>query len=221
MRATTGAIEACVIDKETMEPQIQVIGPANQKPIGLCGSGLIDLIGELFRCGIINARGKFIKEGNRIRHDEWGGAAYIVATPDESADGRELSLGETDIDNFIRAKGAIFSAIQTMLAILGFDVNVIEHVYVAGGIGSVINMRQAIRIGMLPNLPIEKYQYIGNSSLNGAYSMLVSQDANETVGKIGKDMTYIELSTHHGYMDELVAACFLPHTNGALFENLE
>jgi uncharacterized 2Fe-2S/4Fe-4S cluster protein (DUF4445 family) len=221
MRATTGAIEACVIDGETMEPQIKIIGPADQKPIGVCGSGLIDLIGELFRHGIINARGRFIKDGKRVRRDEWGGAAYVVATPDESADDREISLGESDIDNFIRAKGAIFSAIQTMLAILDFDVSVIEHVYVAGGIGSVINIRQAVRIGMLPNLPIEKYQYIGNSSLGGAYSMLVSQEAVETVEKIGRNMTYIELSTHPGYMDELVAASFLPHTNGALFENIK
>jgi uncharacterized 2Fe-2S/4Fe-4S cluster protein (DUF4445 family) len=221
MRATTGAVEACVIDGDTMEPQVKIIGPADQKPIGVCGSGLIDIIGELFCHGIINARGKFIKEGKRIRRDEWGGAAYIVATPEESADGKEISLGEPDIDNFIRAKGAIFSAIQTMLAILDFDVNIIEHVYVAGGIGSVINVRQAVRIGMLPNLPIEKYQYIGNSSLSGAYSMLVSREAVETVGKIGRDMTYIELSTHPGYMDELVAASFLPHTNGALFEKLD
>jgi uncharacterized 2Fe-2S/4Fe-4S cluster protein (DUF4445 family) len=221
MRATDGAIEACTVDGESMEPQITIIGATGQKPLGLCGSGLLDLVGELFRCGIINARGKFIREGKRIRRDEWGGAAYVVVCAGESANGKEISLGETDIDNFIRAKGAIFSAIQTMLAILDFDPSVIENVYVAGGIGSGINMRQAMRIGMLPNLPTEKYRYIGNSSLHGAYSMLVSQEAARAVKGIGKGMTYIELSTHPAYMDELVAACFLPHTNGALFENVE
>jgi uncharacterized 2Fe-2S/4Fe-4S cluster protein (DUF4445 family) len=221
IRASTGAIEACVIDRETMEPQITVIGSINQKPLGICGSGLIDIVGELFRCDIINSKGKFIKDGKRIRRDECGGAAYIVATSDESADSREISLNETDIDNFIRAKGAIFSALQTMLTMLDIESHVIKNVYVAGGIGNGINIQQAIRIGLLPNLPIETFHYIGNSSLSGAYSMLVSQEAAETIKKIGKDMTYIELSSHPKYMDEFVGACFLPHTNGELFKNNE
>ena len=220
MRATDGAIEACTIDRETMEPKLSVIGAAGQIPLGICGSGLIDLIGELFRCGIINARGKFIREGKRIRRDEWGGCSFIAAyNNDASGGGREIAVNETDIDNFIRAKGAIFSAIQTMLKMLEFDISVIGNVYVAGGIGSGINIPQAVRIGMLPAIPVEKYHYIGNSSLHGAYAMLVSREAAAEIAKIGRDMTYIELSSHPGYMDELVAACFLPHTNGALFEN--
>jgi uncharacterized 2Fe-2S/4Fe-4S cluster protein (DUF4445 family) len=220
MRATDGAIEACAIDAETMEPHIKVIGSEGQKPLGLCGSGLIDIVGELFRCGIINAKGKFSKDGKRIRRDEWSGSgnAYIIALSNETADGSEIVLNEIDIDNFIRAKGAVFSAIRTMLAALELDANVIENVYVAGGIGGGINIQQAIRIGMLPKLPQEKYHYIGNSSLHGAYSMLVSPEAAEIIQKTAGTMTYIELSTHPGYMDEFVAACFLPHTNGGLFD---
>jgi uncharacterized 2Fe-2S/4Fe-4S cluster protein (DUF4445 family) len=215
MRATDGAIEACVIDAETMEPRIKVIGgggqkPEGQMPLGLCGSGLIDIVGELFRCGIINAKGKFSKDGKRIHRGEWGEAAYIIAD--------QIALTETDIDNFIRAKGAVFSAIRTMLAALDFDVNVIENIYVAGGIGGGINIQQAIRIGMLPNIQLEKYHYIGNSSLHGAYSMLVSRTAAEMIQKTARTITYIELSTHPGYMDEFTAACFLPHTNGGLFD---
>jgi uncharacterized 2Fe-2S/4Fe-4S cluster protein (DUF4445 family) len=221
MRATTGAIEACVIDKDTMEPQLKVIGSQNQKPLGICGSGLIEIVGELFRCGIINPRGKFIKDEQRIYHDEWGGTAYIISAKNESTNGRVISINEQDIDNFIRAKGAIFSAIQTMLAILDINLNTIKNVYVAGGIGGGINIQQAIRIGLFPNLPPETFHFIGNSSLNGAYSMLVSLDAAEMIKKIGRDMTYIELSSHPKYMEELVAACFLPHTNGTLFENNE
>jgi uncharacterized 2Fe-2S/4Fe-4S cluster protein (DUF4445 family) len=229
MRATDGAIEACVIDDKTMEPRIKVIGGEGQKPegqkpqgalrpLGLCGSGLIDIAGELFRCGIINAKGKFTKDGKRIRRDEWGGASYIIAFSDETADGKEISLNETDIDNFIRAKGAVFSAIRTMLAALELDASVIENVYIAGGIGGGINIQQAIRIGMLPNIRQEKYHYIGNSSLHGAYAMLVSQTAAGIIQKTAGKMTYIELSTHPGYMDEFTAACFLPHTNGGLFD---
>ncbi|MDR0630128.1 MAG: ASKHA domain-containing protein [Treponema sp.] len=221
MRATDGAIEACRVNKGTLEPVITVVGAMDQKPIGICGSGLIDLIGELFRCGIINAKGKFIKEGKRIRRDEWGMAGYVAAFAEDTAGGRDVVLSEPDIDNFIRAKGAIFSAIRTMLAVLDFDVGAIEDVYVAGGIGGGINMQQAIRIGMLPNLPLKKYRYIGNSSMHGAFAMLTARRAGEMISGISRGMTYLELSSHPGYMDEFVAACFLPHTNGALFEQAE
>lgn len=210
MRATDGAVEACSIDADTMEPTLSIIGEADQKAAGLCGSGLIDTIGELFRCGIINAKGKFIREGKRIIRDEYGGAAYIIGT--------DIALNETDIDSFIRAKGAIFSAIRTMLAIMDFSVDAIEEVYVAGGIGSGINVEKAIRIGMFPKISVEKYHYIGNTSLTGAYAMVNSAAAAAKVVEISQNMTYIELSSHPGYMDEFVAACFLPHTNGSLFE---
>ena len=220
MRATDGAIEACRINGETLEPEVTVIGGAGQKALGLCGSGLIDLIGELFRCGIINAKGKFIREGRRIRRDTWGNAEYAVAFS-ASEEERDVALSETDIDNFIRAKGAIFSAIRTMLAVLDLPVDSIGDVYVAGGIGGGINIQQTIRIGMLPNLPIERYRYIGNSSMHGAYAMLTARGAGEIIAKISRGMTYLELSSHPGYMDEFVAACFLPHTNSSLFEQAE
>ena len=122
-----------------------------------------------------------------------------------------------DIASFIRAKGAIYSAIDTMLSALDFTPEMIDRVYVAGGIGSGINMENAVRIGMFPDVPREKFQYIGNSSLAGAYTMVLSADARAKVGEIASNMTYMELSTHPGYMDNFVAACFLPHTNRALF----
>ena len=220
MRATDGAIEACHVNMDTMEPAIIVVGAMDQKPTGVCGSGLIDLIGELFRCGMINARGKFIKEGKRIRCDEYGNSRYVIAEQG-NGNAREVALSESDIDNFIRAKAAIYSGIQTMLTILDLPVDAIEDVYVAGGIGGGINMRQAIRIGMLPNLPVKKYHYIGNSSMHGAFAMLTAARAVKMVCEIGRNMTYLDLSSHPAYMNEFVAACFLPHTNSALFEKGE
>ncbi len=216
MRATNGAIESCAIDKDTMEPTFGIIG--DSKPVGLCGSGLIDTISELFRCGIINAKGKYVREGRRIRRDEYGGASYVLAFEDESGTGRPVELNESDLDNFIRAKGAIFSAIRTMLSAVGMDKDSIDRVVIAGGIGSGIDIEKAIYIGMLPRLPLEKYSYIGNSSLTGVCAMLLSDDAVEKVMEIGRGMTYLELSTEPGYMDEFVAACFLPHTDSSLFE---
>ena len=219
MRATDGAVEACVIDKETMDPQLTVVGDAGQKVVGICGSGIIDIISELFRCGIINARGQFVREGERVRRDHHGMGRYVIADEQESETGREVSINEVDIDNFIRAKGAIFSAIDTLLKSVDMDVEMIDHVYVAGGIGSGINMKNAVNIGMLPDVELSKYSYIGNSSLTGAYAMVLSDQADAKCAEVGANMTYLELSTYPGYMDSFVAACFIPHTDRNLFPN--
>ena len=221
MRATDGAIEACSIDQETMEPKYQVIGEEGQKPIGICGSGIIDVIAELFRCGIINPKGKFIREGRRIRHDKYGMGSYVLAFEEEAGSVRDVEITEVDIDNFIRAKGAIFSAIRTMLSSLDMDVSMIDDVYVAGGIGSGINMKHAVTIGMFPDIPLERFHYIGNSSLSGAYAMLISTQAEKKTYEVARNMTYLELSTVPTYMDEFVAACFLPHTDTTMFPSLE
>ena len=217
MRATDGAIEACTIDPTTMEPTFTIVGEEGTKPVGLCGSGIIDVIAELFRCRIIGPNGKFIREGERIRRDKYGIGSYLLATKEEAGSVKDVEINEVDIDNFIRAKGAIFSAIYVMLTSLDFDVSMIENVYVAGGIGSGINMENAINIGMFPDIGVEKYHYIGNSSLAGAYAMVLSEPAEEKVYELSKNMTYMELSTTPGYMDEFVAACFIPHTNSSLF----
>ena len=221
MRATDGAIEACVIDPVTMEPDLTIVGEEGTKPIGLCGSGIIDVIAELFRCRIIGPNGKFIREGDRVRRDKYGIGSYVLATKEEAGSVKDVEINEVDIDNFIRAKGAIFSAIYTMLLSLDFDVSMIENVYVAGGIGSGINMENAINIGMFPDIGVEKYHYIGNSSLAGAYAMVLSEQAEEKVYELAKNMTYMELSTTPGYMDEFVSACFIPHTNANLFPNVK
>ena len=219
MRATDGAIEACTIDKETMEPTLTIVGEKGQKPVGICGSGIIDIISELFRCSIINAKGLFSRDGDRVKRDAHGMGRYVLATADESETGREISINEVDIDNFIRAKGAIFSAIDTMLQSVDMTPDCIDKVYVAGGIGSGINMKNSVNIGMLPDVELEKYHYIGNSSLTGSYAMVMSDEANAKCTELGANMTYLELSTYPGYMDSFVAACFLPHTNASLFPN--
>ena len=221
MRATDGAIEACTIDKETMEPTYKVVGEPGTKPIGLCGSGIIDIISELYMCGIIDPKGKFVREGKRIRHDQYGMGSYIIAFEEEAGSVKDVEITEVDIDNFIRAKGAIFSAIQTMLNSLDFDVAMIDDVYVAGGIGSWINMRNAVNIGMFPDIPLEKFHYIGNSSLSGAYVMLLSTKAEKKTYELASNMTYMELSAVPSYMDEFVGACFIPHTDTGLFPSVK
>ena len=217
MRATDGAVEACTIDKATMEPTVSIVGDKDQKAVGICGSGIIDIISELYRCGIINAKGLFVREGDRVRRDHHGMGRYVLAFESESETGREVSINEVDIDNFIRAKGAIFSAISTLLQSVDMTVDAIENVYVAGGIGSGINMKNAVNIGMFPDVELSRFHYIGNSSLAGAYAMVMSDEASAKTAEVAANMTYLELSTYPGYMDSFVAACFLPHTDRSLF----
>ena len=217
MRATDGAVEAVTIDRETLEPTLSIVGKEGQKPVGICGSGIIDVIAELYRPSAISAKGHFVRENRRILQDEHGMGRYVLAFSNESDTGREIAITEVDIECFIRAKGAIFSAIHIMLSSLDMDVSVLEHIYVAGGIGSGINMENAVRIGMFPDVDRALFQYIGNSSLAGAYALVLSNAAEEKVHELASNMTYLELSTEPKYMEEFVAACFLPHTNKELF----
>ncbi|MBE6985421.1 MAG: DUF4445 domain-containing protein [Ruminococcaceae bacterium] len=215
MRATDGAIDRCSINKDTMLPTFSVLGGG--KPVGICGSGILDVISELFTCGIINAKGDFVREGSRIVRDQYGTGRYVLAFAEESATDSEISITHVDIDNFIRAKGAVYSAIDTLLSAMDMDESVLQTVYVAGGIGSSISIKNAIAIGMLPNLPVENFRYIGNSALSGACAMALSDKAVCEIDELSQGMTYMELSTQAGYMDSFVAACFLPHTDAERF----
>ena len=204
-----------------MEPKLTIVGNEGTKPVGICGSGIIDIISELFRCKIINPKGKFVREGRRVKRDADGMGSYVLAFEGEEAgSSKDVEITEVDIDSFIRAKGAIFSAIRTMLSSLDFDVSMIDDVYVAGGIGSGINMQNAVNIGMFPDVPLEKFHYIGNSSLTGAYLMLLSTQAEKKTYELASNMTYMELSTVPTYMDEFVGACFIPHTDASMFPNV-
>ena len=157
----------------------------------------------------------------RIRFDDYGIGRYILAHAEDSATGKDITISEVDIDNFIRAKGAIFSGIMSLLEPLGLTPADIDNVLIAGGIGSGINIKNAISIGMLPDLPQEKYSYIGNSSLTGAYMMLIVPEGDEVITDIARNMTYIDLSTEPNYMNNFIAACFLPHTDQTLFPSLK
>ena len=221
MRATDGAIQALSIDKETMDPTMNIIGKPGEKPIGLCGSGLLDTVAELFLRGICDARGKFVREGKRVAHDVHGMGRYIIAFPEESGNGREISITEVDLDNFIRAKGAIFSAITLLLRQISLTPDDISSIRIAGGIGGGINFEHAVKIGLLPDVDRSRFEYLGNTSLAGAYAMLRSRSAEDKVRELGANMTYVELSNEPGYMDEFVSACFLPHTDRRLFPSVE
>jgi len=218
MRATRGAIEKVRISDGNL--RYQTIG--NAKPRGICGSGLVDCIYELVRNGIISPDGKFSRDRNDPRltfQDDI--AQYIIAGGDETEDGRPIVITEPDIGNLIKSKGAIFAAIKSLMDYIGLDFSQIETLYVAGGFGNYLDIDKAVSIGLLPDISREKIQFIGNSSLAGARLCLLSESALEKCLNISRSMTNIELSIYQPFMNEYIAALFLPHTDRRLFPSVE
>ena len=213
MRASNGAIEKVNINKETLKPELTII--ENCEPLGICGSGIIDLICQMLIKGIIDRRGKIHRDlkNERIRFNEHEIGEYVLAFKEEYNLENDITVTEVDIDNFIKAKGAIYSGAATLIESLGMDFSIIDKVYIAGGIGNNLNIENSILIGLLPDIEREKFAYIGNSSLVGSYLALISKDAKRKLQEIGNEMTYVELSVYPTYMDEFISACFLPHTN--------
>lgn len=221
MRASNGAIEKVKIDKETLKPTLTTIGDVS--PIGICGSGIIDLICQMLLTGIIDRRGKIHRDidNERIIFNEYEIGEYVLAFKEEYNLDHDITINEVDIDNFIKAKGAIYSGASVLIESLGMDFSVIDKVYIAGGIGNNLDIENSILIGLLPDIEREKFIYIGNSSLVGSYLALISKDAKKKLQEIGSEITYVELSVYPTYMDEFISACFLPHTNIEQFPTIK
>ena len=220
MRAAKGAIEDFSIDPATLEPMIITIG--NVRPKGICGSGLIIMVATLFEMGIINNLGKFERDLDtpRIREDN-GVYEFVLAWQDETQIDRDISLTEIDIENLIRAKGAIYSGCMTLLTEVGMGIADIEHIILAGGFGSYVDLEKAMTIGLLPELDPDKVTFIGNGSLMGARMSSLTNRIRKDVVEVTKKMTNFELSDTNSYMDNYVAALFLPHTDMNQFPKLK
>lgn len=203
MRATDGAIESFIYDKAEDFFTIKVIG--NRKPSGICGSGMIDIVSELFSKGIINQKGKILSESSK----------YIKMVEDELrfVISEECFISQADIDNIIRAKAAIYAGISTLLEEVGLNEKDIDKVYIAGGFGEFLDIKRAINIGMLPNISENRFVFLGNTSLAGAILCLLSRQLKEIAEELADKMTYIDLSSSKKFMDEYVSSLFLPHTD--------
>jgi len=220
MRAAKGAIEDFSVDPVTLEPMIITIG--NVRPKGICGSGLITMAAVMFEMGIINNLGKFDRDLQtpRIREDK-GVYEYVLAWKDETQIDRDVTLTEIDIENLIRAKGAIYSGCMTLLTEVGMNIGDIEHIILAGGFGSYVDLEKAMTIGLLPELDTDKVTFIGNGSLMGARMSSLTNRIRKDVVEVTKKMTNFELSDTNSYMDNYVAALFLPHTDMNQFPRLK
>ena len=216
MRAMEGAIEEVGIDPKTFEVTYQVIGDV--KPIGICGSGMIDALAEMFLSGVINQKGRIREEigSERVRRGE-SGLEYVLVWRAETAINKDIVLTEVDLDNLIRAKAAIYAGFATLLGHVGvtFD-NVagnVSMVYIAGGFGRYIDVERAITIGMLPDISVDRFKYLGNTSIMGAYYVLLCDRLRLEVEDTARRMTYVELSVSRSFMDEYMSALFIPHTD--------
>jgi len=212
MRAMEGAIEEVEINPKTYDVNFRVIGDV--KPIGICGSGMIDTLAEMYLNGVIDQKGKIREEigSKRIRRGE-SGLEYVLAWRVESASNKEIVITEVDLDNLIRAKAAIYAGFSTLLSQMNMTFADIDKLCIAGGFGRYIDVERAITIGMLPDLPVDKFQFLGNTSIMGAYFALLCDRLRHEAEEIARRMTYIELSVSRSFMDEYLSALFLPHTD--------
>ncbi|MBF8276132.1 MAG: hypothetical protein HW390_1205 [Candidatus Brocadiaceae bacterium] len=210
MRAAKGAIEKVGITS-TFDVICKTIG--NAPASGICGSGLLDCLANLVRSGVIDRTGNFQKGINteRLRKTD-NGYEFVLVSKDKTSTKRDVVITQADIQNIIRSKAAIYSGISTLVESMGMGMNDIEQLFLAGGFGNYLDIRSAITIGMLPDVPVTKVQFVGNSSVIGAKMCLFSKDAYEIAGKIASKMTYFDLMSNNKYMEEYVSANFLPHT---------
>ena len=212
MRAAEGAIERVAISDDGEQVEYSVIHGG--KPAGICGSGLISLLGELFRQRVIDRSGRFFKSpgaGRIVQHQ--GRRAFLLATAEQARSGKDLVITEADLENLIRTKAAIYAACSLVLENVGLAWGAIARVYIAGGFGRCMRVADAVFIGMLPDLPLERFSYIGNSSLTGAYIALLSREHRRRMAEIAARITYVDMSSNPQYMDSYVKALFLPHTD--------
>jgi uncharacterized 2Fe-2S/4Fe-4S cluster protein (DUF4445 family) len=216
MRAARGAIEDFSIDPNTYEPMNLTIGDV--RPKGICGSGLITIVAVLLEHGVIDHQGKFNRDlpTDRIRERE-GVWEYVLARSENTQIDRDITLTEVDIDNLIRAKGAIYSGCQTLLEEVGLSLQDLDRIILAGGFGRYIDLQKAMTIGLLPETDPDKVTYIGNGSLMGARMSSLSNHIRRDVVEVTRKMTNFELSETTSYMNHYVAALFLPHTDLNLF----
>jgi uncharacterized 2Fe-2S/4Fe-4S cluster protein (DUF4445 family) len=212
MRATRGAIEEVWIDGETYEPNLRVIGGG--KPKGICGSGLISIIAEMFLTGILDKAGNINLNlsTKRVRQGEHGGE-YVVTWADESEHDRDIVITHVDVDNLLRAKAAIYAGFTVLAEQVGMTLADVQQMLIGGSFGKYINVEKAVQIGLLPDMPWDKFKFLGNTSIKGAYLALLDSQQRERVSDIAQRMTYIELSADNTFYEAFTSALFLPHTD--------
>jgi uncharacterized 2Fe-2S/4Fe-4S cluster protein (DUF4445 family) len=220
MRATRGAIDHIQLADASRVSRLSTIGSA--PPVGISGTGYVDLIAEMLRVGVINKTGHIDAAAARdnVRHAEHGALEYEVIPASQSGNGKPITVSQEDISNLLRAKGAIYAGIRVLLQSLSFTLDDIAEIMVAGAFGNFLDLKNAIFIGLLPDVPLRRMRFLGNTSLAGAKLAALNRHAYEEIFRVADRSTYFELCTDPNYVDEFVAACFFPHTHIELFPSV-
>ncbi len=220
MRATEGAIEEAWINSTTFEPTYRVI--ESSKPRGLCGSGLISLLAEMFLTGVVDKGGHINTHlpSSRVRQGEHG-TEYVVAWANESKSGHDIVITDVDIDNLLRAKAAIYAGVSILAESVGVPLDAVEQLLIGGSFGKYINVEKAVEIGLLPDMPWGHFHFLGNTSVRGAYLALLDHQARVRLSEIAARMTYIELSADNSFYEAFMSALFLPHTDLSRFPTVQ
>ncbi|MBF0233161.1 MAG: DUF4445 domain-containing protein [Desulfamplus sp.] len=227
MTAKPGVIDTVKIDPLTGAVEVHTI---EDKPaIGICGSGMIDLAAQLFLSGMLDIRGKFVPEkcGKRYFEEDGVGSFRLIGYGHVAEAGNEHNLADivltqVEMNSLTSSKAAMYSILQVIIEkIAGLQFDDLEKFYVAGTFGSFINPESAISIGMLPDIQIEKFEVLGNSSLEGAAKLLVNPDLFDEIDVIRKGITYIELNVNQEFMNIFSGAKFYPHTDVSRFPSVK
>ncbi len=220
MRANPGAIERISVYPTDLSVHYETIN--REKPQGICGSGLVDLLAELLRACVIDRTGR-INTGianPRIRQGAYF-PEFVVAWKEETDIGKDIVITENDIKNLIMSKASILAACITLMNEAGITRHDIANIHFSGAFGNYLSKENAILIGLVPEIPVERLKNIGNGAVAGANIALVDRKKRKKLDEIAKNIAYIELNAETSFMDEYTRSTFLPHTDLSLFPEVE
>ena len=227
MRAAPGAIEKVQIDPATKEPLYKVIGKAdwhthlekiNAK--GICGSGIIEVVAEMFKADIIDKSGRFVMDPGtpRIRKDSDGKPEYVLAWAEETSIGTDITVTQADVRALQLAKGALYTGAKLMMKRLG--ITNLDKVILAGAFGSHINKEASLTLGMFPDAPLEKVYAVGNAAGDGARMALLNRGKRTEADEKARWVEFIEIATDPAFEKEFMQAMHIPHMKDK-FPNLK
>jgi uncharacterized 2Fe-2S/4Fe-4S cluster protein (DUF4445 family) len=218
MRAAPGAIERVRIDPRTLEARFKVIGlekwsdrcrPEEIQARGICGSGIIEAVAEMYRAGILEKSGRFAGRAGsvRIRKAEKG-AEYVLARAPETAIGKDITVSLGDVRAVQMAKGALYAGARVMMKRLG--IREVEKVVLAGAFGSMIDRERALSLGLFPDCGLENVLSVGNAAGDGARLALLSREKRAEADRIARFVEYVELTTDANFTDEFIRGMYFP-----------
>ncbi|MBN2475043.1 MAG: DUF4445 domain-containing protein [Pirellulales bacterium] len=221
MRATSGAIDSVRFFQR--EPMVAATTVDGSPPVGLCGTGLIDALSGMLLEGVVDRAGRFqvARARGRFRENEEDGQPeFVLVAAKESGGPRDVILTQADVENLVRTKGAIYAATDSLVQSVGVSFGQIERVYIAGAFGNRLDIASCVNIGLLPDVPVERFEFLGNSAIAGAKMMMLSHHTFDEARRIRDRVTYQELMVDQAYMERFTSACFLPHTDLSRFPSV-